>query len=143
MGPSAARRRAGNEVGHRDVVDRLQFAQSGSVELDALVGQLLQSLSFRIEARGHAKIPAPRGSRWSCDLSKSLTLVRRIIIIRSGRGTGFAGPGYSRTTTGSRPSGKRGMTIRGGSGLIVANTAALAFISAAIMLYAKRLELLG
>jgi hypothetical protein len=128
---------------HRDIVDRLQIAASGDAALDALVDLALQSLSALIQARGHEGIAVPRGAHWSSDLSQALTLVPPDYNYSLGERDGICWAWIQPNNDWQPGELEARHDHPGGSGLIVAKTAPLAFISAAILLYAKRLERLG
>jgi hypothetical protein len=120
----------------RAVVDRLQCAAAGSAELDALIEDALGALA-------DDPSPAPpttRGARWSTDLSAAIGLLSADYNFSVGRRDGICWAWIQPNDDWQPGEFQARHDHPAGSGLIAAYTAALALMSAILLIHAARLE---
>jgi hypothetical protein len=127
----------------RAVVDRLQSANAGDATLDALIEHCVQTLATQLDARALARLPELRGSRWSSDLGAAISLLPTDDNFSVGQRDGICWAWIQPNDDWHPGEFEARHDHPAGSGLVVAYTAALALISATIMVYARRLDHAG
>jgi len=118
----------------RAVVDRLQCAAAGSAELDALIEDALHALG------DDPALPTKRAARWSTDLSAAIGLLSAEYNFSVGRRDGICWAWIQPNDDWQPGEFQARHDHPAGSGLIAAYTAALALMSAILLIHAARLE---
>jgi len=131
----------------RAVVDRLQYASDGDAELDALIEAAFQALYGALDTSAVSLgdnpfpgLPAARSAHWSTDLSAAIGLLSPAYNFSVGRRDGICWAWIQPNDDWQPGEFQARHDHPAGSGLIAAYTAALALMSAILLIYAARLE---
>ncbi len=123
-----------------DIVDGLQVARRGSVELDALIDEALGVATSWLKPEICPGFAARQPARWSDNLGAALTVLPANYNFSLGQRDGICWAWIQPNDHWQPGLHESRHDHPGGSGLVVAYTAALALISAAITLYAGLLD---
>ena len=124
----------------RRVVDKLQIARAGGAELDALIDKSLGAIRRVYGPCLNGSFPAHAAAGWSHNLAAALTALPENYNFSVGQRDGICWAWLQPNDDWQPGDFEARHDHPGGSGLVVAYTAALALIAAALLLYTGLLE---